>query len=52
MGLQGFHQQNEGVNFRQAFRWGLTGPYERFIEVCWEGIAVACWMRGMCILGV
>ena len=41
MGLQGFHPQNEGVNFRQAFRWGLTGNYERFTEVCWEFCVVA-----------
>jgi hypothetical protein len=33
MGLQGFHPQNEGVNFRQAYRWGLTGDYERFTQV-------------------
>ena len=33
-GLRGFHPQNPGIDFIQAYRWGLSGPYLRFIEVC------------------
>ncbi|CAL8466252.1 g5788 [Coccomyxa elongata] len=33
IGLQGFHPQNEGVNFRQAYRWGLRGSYLNFTPV-------------------
>ena len=32
-GLKGFHPQNEGVNFRQAYRWGLRGQYLSFVPV-------------------
>lgn len=32
-GLNAFHAQNEGVNFRQAYRWGLRGPYLAFTKV-------------------
>ena len=32
-GLSTFHPQNEGVNFRQAYRWGLRGPYLLFTQV-------------------
>ena len=32
-GLGTFHPQNEGVNFRQAYRWGLRGPYLQFTQV-------------------
>ena len=33
LGVQGFHPQNEGVNFRQAYRWGLRGSYLNFTQV-------------------
>ena len=33
LGIQGFHPENEGVNFREAFRWGLSGEFERFTQV-------------------
>ena len=33
MGLRGYHAFNPGVEFRQAFRWGLSGPYLAFTRV-------------------
>lgn len=33
LGLKGFHPMNPGVEFRQAYRWGLSGPYLRFTKV-------------------
>ena len=33
VGLRGFHPVNPGVDFRQAHRWGLTGPYLAFTKV-------------------
>lgn len=32
-GLKGFHPQNPGIDFIRAYRWGLSGPYLRFVEV-------------------
>ena len=32
-GLRGYHAFNPGVEFRQAFRWGLSGPYLAFTRV-------------------
>ena len=33
IGLQGFHAQNPGIQFREAYRWGLSGPYLQFVKV-------------------
>jgi len=36
VGLQGFHPQNPGIEFRQAYRWGLSGPYLRIVKVSFK----------------
>ncbi|KAK9842068.1 hypothetical protein WJX81_006813 [Elliptochloris bilobata] len=33
MGLQGFHPLNAGIDFRDAYRWGLHGTFLQFTEV-------------------
>lgn len=45
-GLNAFHAQNEGVNFRQAYRWGLRGPYLAFTKVN-IGDVVQHWKNGI-----
>ena len=32
-GLEGFHPLNAGINFRDAYRWGLHGTFLRFTQV-------------------
>ena len=34
LGLDGFHHVNPGVDFRQAYRWGLKGPFLSFTKAC------------------
>ena len=34
MGLQGFHPLNAGIDFRDAYRWGLHGTFLHFTQAC------------------
>lgn len=44
--LHGFHPMNPGVEFRQAYRWGLSGPYLNFTKVRCHELSLSPFLLG------